>query len=56
MKKYTIDIPPFLKWILFRMTRYEEDFLFAGDIEEEFREILKTKGDVKLIFGYGFRY
>jgi putative ABC transport system permease protein len=34
----------FTRWILSRMRRYNEEFLWAGDIEEEFKERATKKG------------
>ncbi len=44
--------PHFAKWLLLRMTRYEEDFLCIGDLDEEFREICRQAGHQKARFWY----
>ena len=45
VKNLRFTKPPRLaKWLLQRMARYEEDFLWLGDLEEEYGEILKAKG------------
>jgi putative ABC transport system permease protein len=45
--------PPYLaKWILLRMSRYEDDFLCVGDLDEEFKEILQQAGHEKARFWY----
>jgi len=45
--------PPHLaKWLLLRMPRYEDDFLCAGDLDEEFREVLQEAGHRKARFWY----
>ena len=47
------EIPPSLaKWILFRMSRYEDDFLCVGDLDEEFKEILQQAGYREARFWY----
>ncbi len=39
------EISPHLaKWILLRMSRYEDDFLFVGDLDEEFKEMCQRAG------------
>lgn len=36
--------PRIAAWLLSRMRRYDEEFLWGGDIEEEFKETAATKG------------
>lgn len=46
-------MPPRLaKWILLRMTRYEDDFLCVGDLEEEFKELSQQAGHRKAWLWY----
>ncbi len=46
-------IPPRLaKWILLRMSRYEDDFLCVGDLDEEYKEIFQEAGYRKARFWY----
>jgi len=48
-----IKIPPHLaKWLLFRMSRYEEDFICVGDLDEEFKEVLQEAGYRKAKYWY----
>jgi len=47
------EIPPGLaKWILLRMSQYEDDFLCVGDLDEEFKEVLQEAGYRKARFWY----
>jgi len=55
MKEKMRKPPRLAQWILSGMSRYEEDFLFAGDIEEEFREFIKIKGRRKAHFWLWFQ-
>lgn len=52
-KKINKEIPPHLaRWLLLRMSRYEDDFLSAGDLHEEFKEIRQQAGHQKARFWY----
>jgi putative ABC transport system permease protein len=44
MTKKACRLPRFAEWILSRMSRYNEEFLLAGDLEEEFEEKAAKKG------------
>jgi putative ABC transport system permease protein len=51
--KINKEIPPHLaRWILLRMSRYEDDFLCVGDLDEEFKEIFQQAGYEKARFWY----
>lgn len=44
MTNYEPKPPRIAAWLLSRMKRYDEEFLWAGDIEEEFKEQAANKG------------
>jgi len=45
--KKNLDPPALAQWIFSRLTFYEEDFFSAGDMEEEFKERIRSEGVVK---------
>jgi len=52
MKRKIKPPPRLAAWLLNRMSRYEDEFLITGDIEEEFREIAREKGMFQAKFWY----
>jgi putative ABC transport system permease protein len=47
MKSEKTKLPQFSRWLFSIMKRYDEEFVWAGDLEEEFNQIVDEKGPLK---------
>lgn len=50
--KKDLKPPALAKWIFSRLTIYEEEFLSAGDLDEEFEERFRTEGKINACSWY----
>jgi putative ABC transport system permease protein len=47
MKPEIAKLPRFSQWLFSIMKRYDEEFIWAGDLEEEFNQIVEERGSPK---------